>query len=266
MIVLYWYECIVGHGRTSKSMRYVLVDDHFLIREALRGVLKELDPDATILEAPLWRDAGRLLEEYSDIALVLLDLVLPDHDGFEALREIRTRYSRTPVVILSGQCDRDKVTKAIELGAAGFIPKSGERRVMLGALRLVFSGGVYIPPEALSDPRPALPASSQAPPPLPPPRPQAKSPADFGLTARQMDVLALMMRGTSNKAICRVLRLAEPTVRNHVTAILKSLNVSNRTEAVVIVGALGWELPRLGEDSLIELAAPSDVRIRRTGP
>jgi DNA-binding NarL/FixJ family response regulator len=246
-------------------MRYVLVDDHFLIREALCGVLKELDPDATVLEASTWRDAGRLLEEHPDIALVLLDLVLPDQDGFAALKEIRTRCPRTPVVILSAQCDRDRVTKAIELGAAGFIPKSGERRVMLSALRLVFSGGVYIPPEALAGSKPAAPAPSLAVPPLPSPRAGAKSPADFGLTARQMDVLALMMRGISNKAICRTLSLAEPTVRNHVTAILKSLNVSNRTEAVVMVGALGWELPRLGEDSLIELAGPSDVRIRKSG-
>jgi DNA-binding NarL/FixJ family response regulator len=96
-------------------------------------------------------------------------------------------------------------------------------------------------------------------------RPAGKSPADFGLTARQVDVLALMTRGISNKAICRILRLAEPTVRNHVTAILKSLNVSNRTEAVVMVGALGWDLPRFGDGSLIELALPSNGRIRKSG-
>jgi DNA-binding NarL/FixJ family response regulator len=71
------------------------------------------------------------------------------------------------------------------------------------------------------------------------------SPADLGLTARQIEVLALMMRGKSNKAICRILNLAEPTVKNSVTAILKALKASNRTEAVVRVGALGWELPGL---------------------
>jgi DNA-binding NarL/FixJ family response regulator len=115
---------------------------------------------------------------------------------------------------------------------------------MLSALRLVFSGGVYIPPEILSrsEPLPAASAPSAA-----PGRRQdgpAASPADLGLTARQVDVLALMMRGKSNKAICRLLDLAEPTVKNHVTAILKALKASNRTEAVIMVGGLGWELPQ----------------------
>jgi DNA-binding NarL/FixJ family response regulator len=135
------------------------------------------------------------------------------------------------------------VVKALDLGAVGFIPKSGEREVMLSALRLVFSGGVYIPPEILS--RTETPAglgpsagrrSEGAASPLP---------ADLGLTARQVDVLSLMMLGKSNKAICRILNLAEPTVKNHVTAILKALKASNRTEAVIMVGALGWELPRI---------------------
>jgi DNA-binding NarL/FixJ family response regulator len=224
-------------------MKYLLVDDHALIREALRGVLNELDEGAKILDASRWGDAARLLEEHSDLALVLLDLGLPDRDGFAALEEARAHHPKIPIVILSASCDRDNVVKALDLGAVGFIPKSGEREVMLSALRLIFSGGVYIPPEILS--RSA-----------PPPAPSAASgrradgpaptlPADLGLTARQVDVLALMMRGKSNKAICRILNLAEPTVKNHVTAILKALKASNRTEAVIMVGALGWKLPQL---------------------
>jgi len=101
---------------------------------------------------------------------------------------------------------------------------------------------VYIPPQALSQAAP--PPSSQTPPPAAPAvgRP-ALSPGDLGLTGRQVDVLALMMQGKSNKAICRVLDLAEPTVKNHVTAILKALKVTNRTEAVIAVGEMKWELP-----------------------
>jgi DNA-binding NarL/FixJ family response regulator len=217
-------------------MKFVLVDDHFLIREALRGLLRELDPGATVLEASCWRDASRLLDECPDAALVLLDLMLPDHDGFAALEETRKHHPGIPIVILSGKCERDNVVKALELGAVGFIPKSGERKVTLSALALVLSGGVYVPPEILA--RGGLPAAPTA------SRPAGKgSPEDFGLTARQRNVLALMMRGKSNKAICRTLDLAEPTVRNHVTAILKSLGVTNRTEAVVMAGELGWELP-----------------------
>jgi DNA-binding NarL/FixJ family response regulator len=222
-------------------MKLLLVDDHTLIREALRGVLRELDEGATIFEASRWGEATRLLDEHSDLALLLLDLGLPDRDGFAALGEARARHPKVPIVILSGSCDRASVVKALDLGAVGFIPKSGERDVMLSALRLVFSGGVYIPPEILS--RAELPPAA-----APPPGRRAEGltpsvPADLGLTARQVEVLALMMRGKSNKAICRILKLAEPTVKNHVTAILKALKVSNRTEAVIMVNALGWELP-----------------------
>ena len=227
-------------------MKFLLVDDHTLIREAVRGVLRELDDGATILEAGRWGEAARLLAEHSDLALLLLDLGLPDRDGFAALEEARARHPKTPIVILSGSCDRASVEKALSLGAVGFIPKSGEREVMLSALRLVFSGGVYIPPEILAHPEPPRVA---APPPSAVRRAAGGSspsaPADLGLTARQVEVLALMMRGKSNKAICRILNLAEPTVKNHVTAILKALKASNRTEAVIMVGALGWELPQV---------------------
>jgi DNA-binding NarL/FixJ family response regulator len=161
------------------------------------------------------------------------------------LQEARTHHPRIPIVILSASCARDHVVKALDLGAVGFIPKSGEREVMLSALRLVFSGGVYIPPEILSRSESLpVPAPSTAPG-RRPEGPAPASPADLGLTARQVDVLALMMRGKSNKAICRILNLAEPTVKNHVTAILKALKASNRTEAVIMVGALAWELPQI---------------------
>jgi DNA-binding NarL/FixJ family response regulator len=241
-------------------MKFVLVDDHFLIREALRGALKEIEPASNVLEASRWGEASRLIDEHPDAALVLLDLVLPDHDGFTALEQTRKRHPGIPVVILSGKCERDSVIKALDLGAVGFIPKSGERKVMLGAIRLVLSGGVYIPPEILAEVSPSPPARGRA---------KTGSPADFGLTQRQVDVLALMARGKSNKVICRTLKLAEPTVRNHVTAILRSLRASNRTEAVVMAGELGWKLPKVEDDSVLGLVAPSkavDDRQRRGRP
>jgi DNA-binding NarL/FixJ family response regulator len=221
-------------------VKLLVVDDHVLIREALRGVLNELRRGATILEASNGRQAMELVEQHPDVGLVLLDLNLPDRDGYSVLGELRDRHPAISVVVLSATHDRNSVVKALECGAAGFIPKSGQREVMLGALQLVFAGGVYIPPEILaseqpSDARPGArrPATQ---------RPHA-SPADLGLTERQLDVLALMMTGKSNKGICRVLDLAEPTVKNHVTAILKALDVTNRTEAVVAVAELGWKLP-----------------------
>ena len=217
-------------------MKILVVDDHTLIREALRSVLKELKGDATVFEASDSRQAMALIAEHGDdLKLIMLDLNLPDRDGFSVLAEVRERYPAISVVVLSGQQDRSSVVKALDLGALGFIPKSGQREVMVSALQLVFAGGIYIPPEILA--RADVPSSK--PQPL---RPRA-TPAELGLTGRQLDVLALMMQGKSNKAICRVLDLAEPTVKNHVTAILKALKVTNRTEAVIAVGELGWELP-----------------------
>jgi DNA-binding NarL/FixJ family response regulator len=219
-------------------MKILVVDDHVLIRDAVRGVLKELKGDADVLEASDCRQAMALIAENADsLGLILLDLQLPDRDGFSALSEIRERYPAISVVVLSGQHDRSSVVKALDLGALGFIPKSGQREVMLSALQLVFAGGVYIPPEILARDTSITPPPGPTPAPLPP-----ASPADLGLTERQLDVLALMMQGKSNKAICRVLDLAEPTVKNHVTAILKALKVTNRTEAVIAVRELGWEL------------------------
>jgi DNA-binding NarL/FixJ family response regulator len=219
-------------------MKILLVDDHALIRDALRGVLKELAHEATVLEAADSRQAMCLVEAHPDLHLILLDLNLPDREGFAVLADLRRRHATISLVVLSASQDRDSIVKAIDLGALGFIPKSSPRGVMVNALRLVFSGGIYIPPEALvraeAREAPSVPGGPV-------------SPADLGFTERQMEVLALMMRGKSNKAICRVLDVAEATVKHHVTAILKALKVTNRTEAVIAVGVLGWQLPQVPE-------------------
>jgi DNA-binding NarL/FixJ family response regulator len=223
-------------------MKFLLIDDHVLIREALRGVLKDLRRDAAVLEAADCRQAERLVEEHADLEVILLDLNLPDGDGFRLLAQLREHYPDISIVVLSASNDRDKVVRALDLGAVGFIPKSARHAVMVGALELVLSGGIYIPPEILGHDAVLLPNSA------------AKqvatdrlrvSPADCGLTKRQVQVLALMMQGKSNKAICRVLELAEPTVKNHVAAILKALKVKNRTEAAMAVVEHGWNLRRV---------------------
>jgi DNA-binding NarL/FixJ family response regulator len=231
---------VLRPDRRIAYVKVLVVDDHVLIREALRGVLKELKGDVTILEASNCGQAMQLIVEHTDLSLILLDLNLPDRDGYSMLTELRERYPAIAVVVLSGQQDRGSVIKALDLGALGFIPKSGQRTVMLGALQLVFAGGIYIPPEMLAREEPPVPHRGAKQPAADRPR---ASPSDLGLTGRQLDVLALMMQGKSNKAICRVLNLAEPTVKNHVTAILKALAVTNRTEAVIAVGELGWALP-----------------------
>ena len=225
----------------QRSLKILVVDDHFLIREALRGFLKRLESNATILEAVNGQQAVQFVAEHPDIRLVLLELNLPDRDGFSVLCELRERHPTISVVVLSARQDRDSVTRALDLGALGFIPKSGQREVMRSAIDLVLAGSVYIPPEILlreqqpvTSPKLACITSST----------RLVKPADLGLTDRQVDILGLMMKGKSNKAICRELDLALPTVKNHVTAILRAIKVTNRTEAVIAIGSMGLEWPR----------------------
>src|SRR5438874_7756417 len=141
--------CIETYEPKRRRMKVLLVDDHALIRDALRGVLKELVDVATVLKASDCRQAMRLVEEHPDLHLILLDLNLPDRDGFAVLADLRKRYATISLVVLSAFHDRENVVKALDLGALGFIPKSAPREVMVNALRLVLSGGIYIPPEAL---------------------------------------------------------------------------------------------------------------------
>jgi DNA-binding NarL/FixJ family response regulator len=218
-------------------MKILLVDDHALIRDALRSVLRELVNDAIVFEASDSRQAMRLIEEHPDLHLILLDLNLPDRDGLAVLSDLRKHHAMISIVVLSAFHDRETILRALDLGALGFIPKSAPREVMANALRLIFSGGIYVPPEALARTEPSVAAAPG----------RRVLPSDMGLTERQMEVLALMMQGKSNKAICRILDTAEPTVKHHVTAILKALKVANRTEAVIAVGALGWELPAISD-------------------
>jgi DNA-binding NarL/FixJ family response regulator len=224
-----------GTGGFASGMKILIVDDHALIREALGGALKALRADIQILEAVNCRQATHLVEETGDLDLILLDLNLPDRDGFSLLTELRENHPGVSVVVLSAHDDRNMVTRALDLGALGFIPKNADREVMLSALQLIFAGGVYIPPQALDRGQPpARPAVFGNTAELP----------DLGLTGRQVEVLQLMSQGKSNKAICRALGLAEPTVKNHVTAILKALKVSNRTEAAIAINDLKSRSPR----------------------
>src|SRR5262249_41623396 len=113
-----------GCPKEIPRMKILLIDDHVLIRDALRGVLKELQDDATILEAADCRQAMRLIEANPDLHLVLLDLNLPDRDGFAFLADLRRRYAAISLVVLSAFHERDNVLKVLDLGALGFIPKS----------------------------------------------------------------------------------------------------------------------------------------------
>jgi DNA-binding NarL/FixJ family response regulator len=221
-------------------MKVLIADDHALIREALHAVLKELKRETVIFEASNSRQAIRIVEEHPDLSLILLDINLPDRDGFSVLGELRERYATIAIIVLSAVDDQDTVKRAFKLGALGFIPKTTEREVMLNAIQLVLSGGIYIPSEILdreqtTSPRPANKLSTR------------ELLSDLGLTGRQIEVLALLMQGKSNKVIANTLNMGVPTVKNQITVVLKALKVTSRTEAVIKVGKMGWELPSNSE-------------------
>jgi DNA-binding NarL/FixJ family response regulator len=216
-------------------MKILVCDDHALIREAMRGVLKDLVPDAAVMEASDARQLTKVIQANPELDLLLLDLNLPDQAGLAILADLRERHPAISVVVLSAFQDRDTVRRALDLGALGFIPKNTEREVVLGALRLVLAGGIYIPVQALDAAAPSAVANGASP---PTGDLRDRLPPGLGLTERQMQVLALVMEGKSNKAISRALSLAEHTVKNHMTAIFKALQVTSRTEAVIAVGRL----------------------------
>jgi DNA-binding NarL/FixJ family response regulator len=211
-------------------MKVLLVDDHALIREALRSVFADVRPQAEVFDAVGRAKALELAELHRDLALIVLDLALPDGNGLDLLMELHARLPSAVVVALSALSDPGTVAKALRLGAQGFIPKSAPYAVMIAAFQLVLAGGIYVPAEILAAVRGAVPGDLLT---------VSDNDQDLGnlaLTERQREVLALLVQGKSNKLICRELQIAEPTVKNHITAILKALKVSTRTEAMAAVG------------------------------
>lgn len=221
-------------------MKTLLVDDHPLILSALRSVIEGLgDGGCEVVTADSACAARQTLAaEAASFDLVLLDLQLGDADGFELLAELRRRHPALPVVVVSGSDRSADVVRAVELGAMGFVPKRASTQLLFDALRLVMSGGIYVPPMVLGG---ALEASrgGPVPPPASAPGPRALPPlASLGLTPRQGEVLGLLLQGQSNKLIARELKLSVETVKDHVAAVLRTLGVANRTQAVLSVGQM----------------------------
>jgi len=234
-------------------MKVLLIDDHPLILQALQSVIQSLGSDTTVVGAGSARAARETLQADSDFDLVLLDLHLGDADGFEVLVEFRKTYPALPVVVVSASDRHSDVIKAIDLGAMGFVPKRASNDSLFEALNMVMSGGIYIPPMTLgSEPSAPKPQGDTVPSVLRVVRehaqdssfPAAALPlAEIGLTPRQTDVLALLLKGLPNKLIARELGLSVETVKDHVAAVLRALNVSSRTQAVLAVSQMQGGLP-----------------------
>jgi DNA-binding NarL/FixJ family response regulator len=229
-------------------MKVLLIDDHPLILSALQSVIQGLGDHVTVVGAASARAGRETLAAQSDFDLVLLDLHLGDADGFDVLAEFRTTYPALPVVVVSASDRTSDVIRAIDLGAMGFVPKRASNHTLFEALRMVMSGGIYVPPMTMGAEQPAQRYGDDADG-LGAVRQGAHdggfqtAPAveSLGLTPRQTDVLSLLLKGQPNMLIARELGLAVETVKDHVAAVLRALNVSSRTQAVLAVSQMAQQ-------------------------
>lgn len=201
-------------------IKILVIEDHALVREGLLQTLQGLEEEVVTLGAADADSGLEILTTYDDIDLILLDLMLPGTSGMALLGVLRKRYPTIPVVILSALDDSETVTRALRQGASGFVPKSSSTEAMMEALREVLAGDVYLPPKLRE-----VAARGARP----------RSVADrYGLTPGQMRVLELLTEGKTNRQIAEMLGVTEGTVKIHVSAIFKAMNVSNRSQALLL--------------------------------
>lgn len=219
-------------------MKFLIADDHPLVRRALSLTLERVSPGATVLEADTLSAALRSAEEHPDLDLFLIDLFMPGNNGLEGLTLARSAVSPVPVVVVSADESHQSALGALERGAAGYLPKSLPEDVMRAALALILAGGIYVPPmiaeralrRAADSHAASNPSGQQG---LEHGHgPSVSTPGINALTPRQREVLNLVVEGLSNKEIAEQLTLAEATVKVHVTAILRAYGVNNRTKAI----------------------------------
>ncbi len=209
-------------------MNILIIDDHQLVSEGLASLMTSLDKNAEVRCVQSARNITELVDAFKP-DLILLDLHMPDVDGFEVLAQLSERYNTIPVVIISGSQEAADMQRAISSGAMGFIPKTASHEITHHALNIVMSGGIYVPPEMLN-------LASKTP--APAQTHEAATPGE-NLTPRQIEVLRLLTEGKVNKEIARELDCAETTVKAHVTAIFRELKARNRTEAAINAQRLG---------------------------
>lgn len=214
-------------------MKILLVDDHALFRDGMRYVLQQLPEEVEILEAGNFSDGLKLAMQHPELDLALLDLNMPGSEGPISIRFFHQRYPHIPVVVVSGEEGRGYMEKVMNYGAMGFISKSSTAAVMLSALNLVLSGGVYIPPQLLRQYGEMAGKEADV------ADRRSLYTNEYGLTQRQMEVLTHLAAGLSNKEIAEAIHLAEGTVKIHVAAVYQTLRVGNRMEAVRMAEKLG---------------------------
>jgi DNA-binding NarL/FixJ family response regulator len=206
-------------GPGMPPLDILLADDHEVMRMAMRHALQPLAAEIRWHEAADAAQVEAQLANGAEFDLALVDLNMPGSEGAATIGRWRREYPAVPLVVMSATEDTALVRELVGLGIAGFVPKSDAAAVMLQAIRLILAGGTYAPLRLLSD----VPSAAEAP----------AATNGLGLTPRQGEVLGLLARGLPNKSIARELGLSEATVKVHLLAIFRVLQVRNRTEAVV---------------------------------
>ena len=222
-------------------MKLLLADDHTLFRDALVQYIERSNSEAKVAIAEDFYQAYKQMEESNDQDLILLDLRMPGMDGMEGFKKIREEFPDTPVALMSGVAEPEDVREAMDLGAAGYFPKTLSGKALLKGIEAVLNGEVFVP---MDRNQPATPMPSyygETSPPAPnyvefseAQKPPAKTSDDFSLTPRENDVLEFLVTGSSNKEIASALGLQVVTVKLHVRGICRKLGAKNRTQAALI--------------------------------
>lgn len=206
----------------------LIADDHPLFREALRNLVARSFPQTAIHEADSLDHLYELVDAHADADLLLLDLDMPGAQGFSALLHVQGLQPQLPVVIVSAHEDPALMQRALGLGAMGFIPKSVDARTLDIALHQVLEGNPWLPPQVREEQAASMDEQDRM-----------AAQAVRELTPQQFRVLQMLGAGQLNKQIAFELGISEATVKAHMTAIMRKLGVTNRTQAVLMAGRLG---------------------------
>lgn len=212
-------------------MKILLADDHPLFREGVKPILIKLDTDVKILEAVDFPTAFEVAHRHRDLDLALMDLNMPGMAGVDGVIRFRATFPDIPVVVLSAAEESADIQHLLAEGALGYVSKASPSELILSALRLVLSGGIYVPTHLLPSGTDVV-------------LPDAKLMRQYGLTLRQMQVLRELANGLSNKQIAKELQVTEGTVKVHMASIFRVLNVNNRTEALLVAQKMGLDRAR----------------------
>jgi DNA-binding NarL/FixJ family response regulator len=209
----------------------LVVDDHPIVVEILNAIVRGVFPEANLSAAFGLVEGLASARAAESLDLVLLDLGLPGCEGISALNEFRAALPAVRVVVVSADDSPRVVLAALEAGAAGYIPKTSQSSVIAAALRLIAAGGTYVPLECIES---ALaPGADEG---------VAAGASRTALTARQHEVLRLIVRGFANKEIARQLRIAQDTVKQHARAVYAVLGVAGRSQAARAAESRGIKL------------------------